>query len=218
VRSWAQLAESGADARAGFSFVWNNGTVRAILTWGGLFNFATGFVFVALTLRLLRAGVHPAAIGFVQAAGAVSGLAGSLLAARLVRRLPTGVLTMTTTLLIAVITAPIAFTTNAWAVGALLSLGVFLMPSVNSGIGGYLTAITPDGMQARTFAAGGILSLAFAIAAPTVGGATLGWLGGTATLLVGALLVALTITPLVRREVLRLGRPEHWGETEPGVA
>lgn len=208
-----------ADAHAGLSFVWKNGTVRAILTWGGLFNFATGFVFVALTLRLLRAGVHPAVIGLVQAAAAVSGLAGSFLAAPLVRRMPTGVLTMTTTLLIAAVTAPIAFTTNAWVVGAFISLGVFLMPSVNSGIGGYLTAITPEGMQARMFAAGGILSLGFAIAAPTVGGATLGWLGGRATMLIGALLIALTITPLlVRPEVLRLGRPARWEVPEPEAA
>jgi len=208
-----------ADARAGFAFVWRHGTVRAILTWGGLFNFATGFVFVALTLRLLRAGVHPAVIGLVQAAGAVAGLAGSFVAAPLVRRMPTGVLTLTTTLVIAAVTAPIAFTTNPWVVGAMLSIAVFLMPSVNSGIGGYLTAITPDGMQARTFAAGGILSLGFAIAAPTVGGATLGRLGGTVTLLIGALLIALTITPLVvRPEVLRLRRPEHWDVTEREAA
>ena len=113
----AVMATTGrvwADARAGFSFVWKHATVRAILTWGGLFNFATGFVFVALTLRLLRAGVHPAVIGLVQAAGAVAGIAGSFVAAPLVRRMPTGVLTMTTTLLIAAVTAPIAFTTNAW--------------------------------------------------------------------------------------------------------
>jgi len=210
----AVMATTGrvwADARAGFSYVWKQRTVRAILTWGGLFNFATGFVFVALTLRLLRAGVHPAAIGLVQAAGASSGLAGSFVAAPLVRRSPTGVLTMATTLVIAAVTAPIAFTTNAWVVGALLSCGVFLMPAVNSGIGGYLTAITPDAMQARTFAAGGILSMGFAIAAPTVGGAALGWLGGTATLLVGALLIAATIAPLLLRpDVVRLGRPEHW--------
>lgn len=208
-----------ADARAGLSFVWKHVTIRAILTWGGLFNFATGFVFVAITLRLLRAGVHPAAIGLVQGAGAVAGLAGSFLAAALVRRVPTGVLTMATTLVIAGVTVPVAFTTNTWLVGSLLSLGVFFMPSVNSGIGGYLSAITPDGMQARTFAAGGILSLAFAIAAPTVGGATLGWLGGTATLLIGAGLVALTIAPLlVRPEVLRLGRPDRWPLTEPEAA
>jgi predicted MFS family arabinose efflux permease len=210
----AVMATTGrvwADARAGFSFVWKHRTVRAILTWGGLFNFATTFVFVALTLRLLRAGVHPAVIGLVQAAGAVSGLGGSFLAARLVRQVPTGVLTLTTTLLIAAVTAPIAFTTNAWVVGALLSCGVFLMPAVNSGIGGYLTAITPDGMQARTFAAGGILSMGFAIAAPSVGGAVLGWVGGTATMLVGAVLIAVTIAPLLARaDVLRLGRPEHW--------
>ena len=208
-----------SDAREGFAFMWQKRTVRAILTWGGLFNFATGFVFVVVTLRLLRAGVHPAAIGVVQAAGAVAGLTGSFVAARLVRRVPTGVLTMTTTLVIAAVTAPIAFTTDPVVVGAFLSLGVFLMPSVNSGIGGYLTAITPDRMQARMFAAGGILSLSFAIAAPTVGGATLGWLGGTATLLIGAALVALTIAPLVvRPEVLRLGRPDRWDTSEPEAA
>ena len=215
----AAMATTGrlwVDARAGLSFVWKHATVRAILTWGGLFNFATGFVFVALTLRLLRAGVHPAVIGLVQAAGAVSGIAGSFMAAALVRRMPTGVLTITTTLVIAAVTAPIAFTTNVWVVGVLLALGVFLMPSVNSGIGGYMTAITPDGMQARTFAAGGIMSLGFAIAAPAAGGATLGWLGGTATLLIGAINIALTITPLsLRPEVLRLGRPEQWDIAEP---
>jgi MFS family permease len=207
----ATVGRVWADARAGLSFVWRHRTIRALLTWGGLFNFATAFVFVALTLRLLRAGVHPAVIGLVQATGAVAGLAGSFVAAPLVKRVPTGVLSLTTTLLIAAVTAPIAFTTNAWVVGALLSLGVFLMPSVNSGIGGYLTAITPDGMQARTFAAGGIMSMSLGIVAPTVGGAALGWLGGTATLLTGALLIALTITPLVvRRDVLRLKRPEQW--------
>ena len=218
----AVMATTGrvwADARAGFSFVWKHRTVRAILTWGGLFNFATGFVFVALTLRLLRAGVHPAAIGLVQAAGAASGLAGSFVAAPLVRRTPTGLLTIATTMVIAAVTAPIAFTVNAWAVGVLLSIGVFLMPAVNSGIGGYLTAITPDGMQARTFAAGGILSLGFAIAAPTVGGAALGLLGGTAALLIGSLLIALTIAPLlVRQDVVRLGRPDHWPAAESEAA
>ena len=204
-----------ADARAGLSFVWRHRTIRAILTWGGLFNFATGFVFVAITLRLLRAGVHPAAIGVVQGAGAVAGLAGSFLAAALVRRTPTGVLGVTTTLVIAAVTFPMAFTTNPWFIGALLFFGVFLMPSVNSGIGGYLSAITPDAMQARTFAAGGIFSMSLAIAAPTAGGATLGWLGGTATLLIGAVLIGLTITPLVvRPEVLRLGRPEQWSLSE----
>lgn len=217
----AVMATTGrlwVDARAGLRFVWKNGTVRAILTWGGLFNFATGFVFVVLTLRLLRAGVHPAAIGLVQAAGAVSGLAGSFMAAPLVKRIPTGVLTMATTLSIAAVTAPIAFTTNPWAVGALLSLGVFLMPSVNSGIGGYMTAITPDGMQARVFAAGGIVSLGFAVVAPVAGGATLGAVGGMTTLLIGALLIGLTIVPLIRPEVLRLGRPDRWEVAEPEAA
>ena len=200
-----------ADARAGLSFVWNTATIRAILTWGGLFNFATAFVFVAITLRLLRAGVHPAAIGVVQAAGAMAGLAGSFLAAALVKRMPTGALVMSSTMLVAAATAPIAFTTNVWIVGTLLSLGELLMPSLNSGIGGYLTAITPDGMQARVFAAGGIFALGLAIVAPTAGGAALGWFGGKATLVIGSILVVLTVAPLVvRPDVRRLGRPEQW--------
>lgn len=203
------------DARAGFAFVWRHSAIRAILTWGGLFNFATGFVFVVLTLRLLRAGVHPAAIGAVQAAGAVAGLAGSFVAAPLVRKVGTGLLTVTTTLFLAAVTAPLAFTTNVVVVGILLGLATFLIPANNSGISGYLTAITPDAMQARMFAAGGILSMALSIAAPVVGGAVLGWTGGTATLLIGAVLIALTIAPLLTdARVLRLRRPEEWQTDE----
>jgi predicted MFS family arabinose efflux permease len=204
-----------SDARAGFAFVWRHATLRALMIWGGVFNFATGFVFVALTLRLLRAGVHPAAIGSVQAAAAIAGLAGSFLAPTLVRRMRTGVLTMTTTALMAAVTAPMAFTTNVVAVGVLAAAATFLVPANNSGISGYLSASTPHAMLARMFAAGGILSMALATAAPTAGGAVLGWTGGTVTLLIGAVLIALTITPLLTSpEVLRLGTPEHWPLSE----
>jgi hypothetical protein len=208
------------DARAGFGFMWRHPVIRAILTWGGLFNFATGYVFVALTLRLLRAGVHPASIGAIDAAAAVAGLAGAFVAPYLVQRARTGALTFATAFVVAAVLAPVAFTTNVLVVGALMAAGNFLMPANNASIGGYLSAVTPDAMQARVFAAGGILAMGFATAAPTVAGAVLAPLGGVATLLIGAGLVALSVGPLVaNRDVRRLGTPSEWSadlETAPG--
>lgn len=67
--------------------------VRSILLWGGLFNFATAYVFTAVTLRLIRAGVTPAAIGLVDTIAAVAGLAGAIAAGSIVARFRTGLLT-----------------------------------------------------------------------------------------------------------------------------
>lgn len=200
-----------AEARAGLRFMWHHPVIRSILTWGGLFNFAMGYIYIALTLRLLRAGVHPASIGTIEAVSALAGLAGSVVAAAVVARARSGLLTITTALLLAVVVEPVAFTTNVYVVGSLFAIGTFLIPANNAAIGGYCAAVTPERLQARVFAAGGILSMGFATAAPLVAGAVLGWLGGTAALSVGTALIVASITPLLTsRDVLSLGRPSEW--------
>lgn len=200
-----------ADAKAGIAFVWRHRTFRALMTWGGLFNFAMGYVFVALTLRLLRAGVHPASIGSIDGVAALAGLAGAVVAPYVVVRVRSGLLTITTALLIACIVAPVAFTTNVWIVGALFAGGMLLVPANNSAIGGYMGAATPDHFQARVFAASGILSLGLETVAPVAAGAMLGFAGGQTALLVGAALAAASIAPLLTSpEVLRLGKPSEW--------
>lgn len=203
------------DAKEGFAFMWRHAAIRSMMTWGGLFNFAMGYVYIALTLRLLRAGVHPAAIGGIEAVSAVAGLAGAVVAPTVVSRARSGRLTIATAILLAVIVTPVAFTTNVVIVATLFALGTFLIPANNSAIGGYMAAATPDRLQARVFAASGIFSLGFATAAPLAAGAVLGATGGTTALVVGAALIAFSITPLLTNaEVLRLGKPAEWPTAE----
>src|SRR3954466_10464475 len=54
-----------ADIGEGLRFVWREAAIRAIMLWGAAINFADTFVLTAITLRLVRAGVHPSVIGLV---------------------------------------------------------------------------------------------------------------------------------------------------------
>ena len=83
-----------ADIGEGLRFVWEHVGVRAMMIWGGLINLAGGFVFVAITLRLIQAGTRPAVIGLVETAAAAAGLAGALAAPMIIARAPTGLLTV----------------------------------------------------------------------------------------------------------------------------
>lgn len=131
--------------------------VRATLLWGGLFNFAMTYVFTAVTLRLIRAGVNPAAIGLVDTVAAVAGLVRAAAAGRIVAQFRTGLLTITIGLALAVIVAPMRLTTNVVLIGALFAAGV--VPANSSGICSYIATVTPLKLQARVNAAGGVLSL-----------------------------------------------------------
>ncbi|MGF0312265.1 MFS transporter [Rhodococcus sp. IEGM1428] len=123
-----------SDARDGFIFVWRHGAVRAILIWGGLFNFAMAYVFTAVTLRLIRDGVDPVAIGLIDTVAAAAGLIGAVAAGRLVATFRTGRLTIFTGLMLAVIVAPMGLTTNVVLIGALFAAGIVLLPANNAGI------------------------------------------------------------------------------------
>jgi len=169
------------------------------------------YVLISITLRLVRAGVHPAAIGAVDAIAAGAGIVGAAVASRHAQRLPTGLTTMITGLVLAAVVVPMAWTTDVWVIGGLLAIGTFLLPANNAGIGAYLSFVTPDQLQGRMNSAAGFVSSGLTPLAPVVAGALLGTLGGTPSTLVGAGLVACSVVPLVLEpSVRRLGRPTEW--------
>lgn len=197
----------------GLRFVWNHRANRAILLWGGAVNFAMTFVFVAITLRLIRIGTSPVAIGSIDTVAAVAGLAGAVVAPAIVARVRTGVMTILTGSVLALMVLPMAFTTNVLLIGGLLAVGTFLVPANNSGIGAYLATITPEVLQGRVNAAAGLIAEGVVPAAPIVAGALLGGLGGRPVMFVATALVALSLAPLLlSSEILRLGRPADWAE------
>jgi MFS family permease len=200
-----------ADMREGLRFLWSQPTARAVMLWGGILNLAMGYVFISITLRLVRAGVHPAAIGAIDAIAAGAGIVGAAVASRNVGRLPTGVTTMATGLVLAGVVVPMAWTTDVRVIGSLLAIGTFLLPANNAGIGAYLSFVTPDEMQGRMNSATGFVANGLTPLAPVIAGALLGSTGGTTSTLVGAALVASSIVPLVLEpSVRRLGRPAQW--------
>lgn len=206
-----------SDARQGFLFVWRHRVVRSILLWGGLFNFAMAYVFTAVTLRLIRAGVTPAAIGLINTVAAIAGLLGAVVAGSIVARFRTGLLTITTGLVLAVIVAPMGLTTNVVLIGALFAVGIVLVPANNSGISAFVATATPLNLQARVNAAAGVLSLGPAPLAPPLAGALIATVGGPTSMLIGSALLLVSLTPLiVNREVRSLGKPATWREPAVG--
>ncbi|MGH3447507.1 MAG: MFS transporter, partial [Nocardioidaceae bacterium] len=79
----------------GLRFLWSSAVLRAIVLFACVINFASSALFLVLTLKLLRAGIHPATIGVVDTIGAVAGILGAVAAPLLIKRVPTGPLSTT---------------------------------------------------------------------------------------------------------------------------
>lgn len=203
-----------ADVAEGLRFVWRHAVVRAILLWGAILNFAVTLVLVTVTLRLVRAGVHPSAIGLVDAIAAAAGVLGALVAPAIIRRFRTSTTTAVTSLLLGGLMAPMAWTNRVVVIGALLAVGVFLLPANNSGISAYLVTVTPDRLQGRVNAAGGFIAGGVVPLAPVLAGILIGSAGGRIATLAGAVCVASSVLPLLSNSAIRnLGRPESWSAT-----
>jgi MFS family permease len=203
------------DIADGLRYLWGETAVRAMMIWGGIINLGMALVLVTITLRLVRAGVHPAAIGAIETAAAVAGLLGALVAARIVTRVRTGRLAVLTGAACALTVVPIAFTTDVAVIGTLLAIGTFLLPANNSGISAYVAARVPNRMQGRFNAAAGFIAEGLLPLGPVVAGVLLASTGGLTATLVGAGVVALSLLPIVlSHEVRTLGRPDQWRPAE----
>jgi len=206
-----------AEIREGLGFVWKQPVIRAIMLWGGAINFSVGLVLVTVTLRLVRAGVHPAAIGAVDAIAAAAALVGALVAPWILSRARTGAMTIATGLLLAIVVVPIAWTDNVVIIGALLAVGFFLLPANNSGISAYFVSVVPDRLQGRANSASGFIANGVIPIAPVLAGVLVGAAGGRTATLIGAACVALSLLPLVSSTAVRgLGRPDSWASSVGG--
>jgi hypothetical protein len=92
-----------------------------------------------------------------------------------------------------------------------LSLGVFLNPAGNAGIGAYKMAITPPEIVGRVQSVNGFASWSTMPLAPVAAGVLLSTLGGQATMAALAALVALVaLIPTLSRSVRSVPRPAEW--------
>jgi hypothetical protein len=92
-----------------------------------------------------------------------------------------------------------------------VALGCVLLPTVNSGVLGYIAAIVPDELQGRVTSATSLGYLAVAPIAPVIAGALLAQLGIVATLwLFAAALAAGVVGVAFVKEVRHIGTPDTW--------
>jgi predicted MFS family arabinose efflux permease len=199
------------DIAEGLRFAWERPLFRTLMLWGMCSNLVVNALFTAATLRLIRAGFAPWSIGLVETSAGVCGLLGAVVAPRLIDRLPTGRLTVAVAWSFVPLLVPMVLFNHPVVVMVALSIGVFLNPAGNAGIGSYKLSVTPPELVGRVQSTGRFLSWSTLPLAPVVAGALLALLGGPATMAVLAGVTAVVaLIPTLSRTVRSVPRPAEW--------
>ena len=195
----------------GFRFVVRRPLFRVLMVWSALVNLLVNALFFVAILRLIQGGFAPVHIGLVETAAGLFGVLGAFAAPWLIDRFRTGALTVTIAWSFVPLAIPMAFWNDPVVVAASLSVGLFLNPAGNAGIGAYRMALTPAELQGRVQSTSQFASMLTMPLSPLLAGGLLAGFGGAAA--VGAL-AALTglaaLIPTFSRSVRAVPRPAVW--------
>lgn len=190
---------------------------RVLLHWSPLINLAVNALFFVALLRLITAGFPAWQIGLVEAVVGGCGILGAVAAPWLIEHTPTGRLTILVAWSFVPLAIPLAFWNHPVAMASAASIGLFLNPAGNAGIGSYRMAITPPDLLGRVQSAMQFVSMLAMPLAPILAGGLLELVGGRDAVLALAGITALTaLIPTFAPVVRTLPRPAQWRiEAEP---
>jgi predicted MFS family arabinose efflux permease len=196
---------------AGIRFIADSPFFRVLTVWSALANLVINALFLVAVLRLVQAGFAPMQIALVEVAAGVCGIAGAVVAPYLIDRVPTGRLTVAVAWSFVPLLVPMVFWNSPLVVALALSVGLFLNPAGNAGIGSYRVAVTPLELQGRVQSTSQFVSMSTLPLAPVLGGLLLHTLGGPAAIAVLALVTAgVALIPTLARTVRSVPRPVEW--------
>jgi predicted MFS family arabinose efflux permease len=155
VAARARLREEIAD---GLRWVRNVPFLRATLLLAAGGNFASNSLMLVLIVLARDRGASTAATGAMVSIVGAGGLAGSLAAPWLVRRLPARTVVIGLDAVRAPLIIPLAFVANAYLLGIIGALTIFLAPAWNSLIVGRRIALVPNHLQARVHSVDALIS------------------------------------------------------------
>lgn len=204
------------DLAEGFRFVWTRPFLRVLLCWAPLVNLAINALFFVALLRLIEAGFPAWQIGLVETAIGTFGILGAIVAPRLIDRFPTGPLTVVIAWSFVPLSVPLALWNHPVAMASAASIGMFLNPAGNAGIGAYRMAVTPPELLGRVQATMQFASMMAMPLAPALAGVLLAGLDGRrAVLVLTAVTAAVALIPTLSASVRRVPRPASWPRLVP---
>lgn len=199
------------DLASAARWIWEKRRLRHLLPIIMVVNFAVGGIFIGFQLWLLSQGYTPLQIGWLSAVQASAVLVGSLFAGAIVQRFNTGTLVSVTLGLLTVSLLPTVAISRYPVILACAAVGSFLIPSLNTGLLGYVFGLVPQELQGRvqsviTVAAGGLAALA-----PVTAGGLLHAVGYRTTIgAFVALLTAGSLAAAASRPIREIPRPDAW--------
>lgn len=199
------------DLGDGLRFTWSRPFFRVLLVWSPLVNLAVNALFFVALLRLVEAGFPAVQIGLVEATIGGCGILGALAAPWLIDRIATGTLTVAIAWSFVPLSLPLALWNHPVVMAGAASVGLFLNPAGNAGVGSYRMAITPPELVGRVQSAMQFTSMLAMPLAPALAGVLLAGLGGRdAVLALTALTALVALIPTLSSSVRSVPRPVDW--------
>lgn len=199
------------DLGEGLRFLWAHPFLRVVLCWSPTANLAVNALFFVALLRLVEAGFPAWQIGLAETAIGAFGILGALAAPFLIDRVATGALVVLVAWSFVPLALPLALWNHPWALALASSVGMFLNPAGNAGLGAYRLAITPPELVGRLQSSMQAVSMLTIPVAPALAGGLLALLGGRdAVLALGGLTALVALVPTLARSVRTVPRPARW--------
>lgn len=169
-----------AEGTAGMAWLLRRRDLRGILLISTLLNLGINASIISVIFALQQRGESAATIGWVSASMGAGMLLGSLPAAALLKRLPTGLAVCAGLVVMACAIALLPLTESVIWVSVLFGISIFGAPTINAGLGGYFMAAVPTELLGRATSASALLGMAAVPLAPLIAGfgyPAWGWAG-----------------------------------------
>lgn len=166
-----------ADLIEGATWIAHRGVILRIGVALAFLNLGMNGTVMTVTLNLANNNVNPTVTGTLMTCLAGASVIGALVAGRIVARMPSGALIISTFVICVGIALVIPFLPTVVWIGAALALAGFVSPAVNAALMGFFTLITPNAVLGRVSSMLMLMSMGLGSFAPAIAGWGLGSVG-----------------------------------------
>jgi MFS family permease len=187
----------------GFRWLFSRPDLRGVLFVATIINLGFSVAMTTVIYALQQQGHSPVTIGFFATGAGIAMLLGALLAPAIVSRVRAGTVVIGGLTVSAVGVFGLIPVHEPLPLALVLAGIVFFIPSVNAALMGYFMVATPTEMLGRANSASAVLGMGAMPLAPLVAGGGLSLIGRDATLIIGAVLCAISVLLAVSTAALR---------------